>query len=149
MPAAQVISLFDVLPEQGQQFIGFWYRYPKKVGKLEAQRAWARLSRDDREAAAAALPAHVAHWQLSGTEKRFIPHPATWLNGRRWEDELQDLDEPLQDLGRCEWNANGNREPGQGRCASRAKHTVITGSGSPHCYCEAHAHRVNGTISRR
>jgi hypothetical protein len=25
---------------------------------------------------------------LAGKEKQFVPHPATWLNGRRWEDDV-------------------------------------------------------------
>jgi hypothetical protein len=24
-----------------------------------------------------------------GTEKQYIPHPSTWLNGERWEDDLE------------------------------------------------------------
>ena len=31
-----------------------------------------------------------AQWQ----EQRYIPHPATWLNGHRWEDE------PTKDTGK-------------------------------------------------
>jgi hypothetical protein len=26
--------------------------------------------------------------QSEGTEQRYIPHAATWLNNERWEDEL-------------------------------------------------------------
>lgn len=133
-----VVSLFEVLPQEGQQFILFWYRYPRRVSKIEAQRAWSRLSAADRTAVLERLPAQVAHWQLSGTERRFIPHPATWLNQRRWEDELDDLDSPLTDLGQCDWNQHGTREPGQPRCEGRAKHTAANGN----CYCPAHARRL-------
>ena len=28
-----------------------------------------------------------AQWQENGGQ--FIPHPATWLNGHRWEDEVR------------------------------------------------------------
>lgn len=133
-----VVSLFGALPAEGQQFILFWYRYPRKVGKAEAQRAWARLLPADRTAALDRIMPQVAFWQLSGTQRLFIPHAATWLNQRRWEDELEDLDAPLTDLGQCEWNRNGNREPGAGRCEARAKHA------SPHgtCYCPAHARKA-------
>ena len=140
--SAKVISLFDVLPDESQQFITFWYRYPKRVDKLAAQRAWARLSPADRTQAVESLPAHVAYWQLSGTRKQFIPHPATWLNGRRWEDELADLDTPLTDLGQCDWNRNGTREPGQPRCAQPAVSTAPAGHASAgHCYCATHARK--------
>jgi hypothetical protein len=33
-----------------------------------------------------------------GTERQFIPHPATWLNGERWEDELE-TEMPQKKLG--------------------------------------------------
>ena len=37
----------------------------------------------------AALQRHkkFAKWTKDGGE--YIPHPTTWLNGRRWEDELE------------------------------------------------------------
>jgi hypothetical protein len=35
----------------------------------------------------AALAVHVASEQWRRDDGRFIPHPATWLNQRRWEDE--------------------------------------------------------------
>jgi hypothetical protein len=28
------------------------------------------------------------------SDGQFIPYPATWLNGKRWEDEIQINDEP-------------------------------------------------------
>ena len=35
----------------------------------------------------------LARWkdsdQWTRDDGRFIPHPATWLNGRQWEDEVQ------------------------------------------------------------
>ena len=139
-----VVSLFEALPQDGQQFILFWYRYPRKQGKLEAQRAWARLAGADRTAALERLPAQVAQWQLSGTERRFIPHPATWLNQRRWEDELEDLDSPLTDLGQCDWNRHGTREPGKARCEARATASAPNGN----CYCPRHAPMANAGSRR-
>jgi hypothetical protein len=32
---------------------------------------------------------HVASEQWRRDDGRFIPHPATWLNQRRWEDEAE------------------------------------------------------------
>jgi len=64
----------------------FWESYPRKVGKTKAQRVWVRLSKVDRAAALQALPQHVMSWR--GKSPEYIPHPTSWLNGRRWEDEL-------------------------------------------------------------
>lgn len=136
--SAKVVSLYEVLPEQGQDFILFWYRYPKKVAKLDAQRAWSRLSRADQRTCLERLPPLVAHWQLSGTLRRFIPYPATFLNGRRWEDDIADLDEPLTDLGRCDWNRNGTREAGRPQCEARA--TLNSPNGN--CYCPLHGTKL-------
>lgn len=120
-------------------FDAFWARYPRRVAKVEAQRAWARLTAQDRIAALAALPAHIAEWERAGTERRFIPHASTWLHQRRFEDEL----ETAPALGQCEWNRNGNRDPGAPRCAAEATHTNEKGS----VYCEAHA--VSLGLARR
>ena len=40
-----------------------------------------------------ALPNHLKYWQVKGTEKEFIPYPASWLNQMRWLDEL-DFEQP-------------------------------------------------------
>lgn len=73
-------------------FLPWWELYPRKVGKQAAIKAWKKLNDNEKERALAALPAHVKQgdWQKEGG--KFIPHPATWLNGRRWEDELREPD---------------------------------------------------------
>ena len=66
-----------------------WYAlYPRKQAKAAAQKTWGKLTQAQRSEALEALPTHIANWERHGTEKAFIPHPATWLNGARWEDEL-------------------------------------------------------------
>ncbi|MFD8596991.1 hypothetical protein ACFV1L_18515 [Kitasatospora sp. NPDC059646] len=71
-------------------FEAFWTAYPRKVGKGAARKAWAAaLKRGaDPAAIAAAVPRHAAFWVAVGTEPRFVPHPTTWLNGERYDDEL-------------------------------------------------------------
>lgn len=67
-------------------FLAFWNAYPRKVAKGAAWKVWQRLSPP--------LPALMAalEWQrrtLDWTKDggAFVPHPATYLNARRWEDE--------------------------------------------------------------
>jgi uncharacterized protein YdaU (DUF1376 family) len=69
-------------------FESFWERYPKKVGRPAAMKAFrsAKLNGHLPEVLAdveekAASPA----WTKDGGQ--FIPNPATYLNQRRWEDE--------------------------------------------------------------
>lgn len=72
----------------GPDFSTFWESWPRKTAKKAAERAWARLSKRDQRAALEALPKHVAFWRATQTGPQFVPHPATWLNGARWEDEV-------------------------------------------------------------
>ena len=69
-------------------FNDFWSKYPRKVAKKTAMQSFARLPMDEQELAIDALETHLEYWKLKQTEKDFIPHPATWLNQGRWEDEL-------------------------------------------------------------
>lgn len=65
-----------------------WPDYPRKVGKPAALRAWRAIKPQNQEtfdAIDAGLSRWVSEWR--GVDKRYIPHPATWLNQRRWEDE--------------------------------------------------------------
>jgi hypothetical protein len=82
------------LPDPQIPFSAFWTCYPRRTGKDAARRKWDRLSRADRVAILAAVPAHVAHWRREGTEPRFIPHPATWLSQGRWKDDLSTASSP-------------------------------------------------------
>jgi len=85
----------------------FWAMYPRKRAKPAAERAWAKLKAKDRATALAALPQHVDNWRALGTEQIHIPHPATWLNGRRWEDELDPVPaKQTRSAGRPWWTSH-------------------------------------------
>jgi pyocin large subunit-like protein len=73
---------------RADEFEVWWEMYPRKTSKQASHRAWSKLTVDDRRAALAALPAHIQYWVDANTSPQFIPHPATWLNGRRWDDVL-------------------------------------------------------------
>jgi hypothetical protein len=72
-------------------FDQFWALWPKREAKKEALRAWNKLKPAQRVAAVKAVPTHVEHWRQRGIARAFIPHPATWLNGERWDDELGEI----------------------------------------------------------
>lgn len=78
----------EILDDSESLFITFWRDYPRSEGKQPARRAWAKLSEIEQRAAVEAVPVHVEHWRRDKTERKFIPHAATWLNARRWEDEF-------------------------------------------------------------
>ena len=65
----------------------FYSMYPRKISKKKAESAFLRLSHKEIDAIFACLPKHLESW--NDKQKQFIPHPSTWLNGRRWEDSLE------------------------------------------------------------
>ena len=73
-------------------FDEFWKLYPRKESKAAAKKAWLKLKPDqalfDQIANALEYRSQTKEWLAESG--RYIPHPATWLNGRRWEDELTD-----------------------------------------------------------
>lgn len=80
-------------------FDEFWKLYPKKEGKVDAMKKFRLLAKHDVDLALANLPKHVQHWKQN-TEPQFIPQPARWLHGRRWEDVLTPNTKPEQKQGR-------------------------------------------------
>jgi hypothetical protein len=71
-------------------FDEFWQAYPRKVAKPDALKAWKSLSLQNGsfEKLMAGLEVAKASEQWAAERGRFIPHPATWLRKRRWEDEV-------------------------------------------------------------
>lgn len=83
-----VIERLEKESEPDALFLAFYNAYPRKVGKPNALKAWKKFKVDAELAAKimASLEAHkqTRQWQ----NKEYIPHPATWLNQERWEDEV-------------------------------------------------------------
>lgn len=81
----------EVEPEEITLFHEFWSLYPRHEAKATAVRAWAKLTPEDWAACVGALPAWLA-WKRRGRTAtafvRYCPHPTTFLNQRRWEDEI-------------------------------------------------------------
>lgn len=68
-------------------FEKFWNAYPKKDGKKDALSAWAKVNTPiDTILSAIEKRRNTEDWTKS--KGQFVPLPATWLNGKRWDDEL-------------------------------------------------------------
>jgi hypothetical protein len=68
------------------EFETFWQLYPKRVGKPKAYASFQKQNpkiEDLKKALAWQMKSE--QWQKDGGQ--FIPHAATWINQRRWEDE--------------------------------------------------------------
>ena len=85
-----------------RRFAAFWSAYPKKVGKQDALRAFARLKVGEDQLAAmlAAIEQQRASPQWAKDGGQYIPNPATWLRQGRWEDEPLSASPPQSDAAR-------------------------------------------------
>ena len=75
--------------EQEESFFLFWNAYPKKKSKADAEKAFKKLKPDERllDIMLSTLEEQKRSTDWQRDKGQFIPYPATWLNGRRWEDE--------------------------------------------------------------
>lgn len=69
------------------EFDTFWQAYPKKVGKGAAEKAWQKM-KPNLATVLTAVEGQKSSEQWSKDSGKFIPHPTTWINQRRWEDEV-------------------------------------------------------------
>ena len=71
---------------QLERFEVFWQHYPRRVGKLAAQRSFERTKVTD-ELLGEMLTALAWQKEQDQWRRGYIPHPTTWLNQGRWLDE--------------------------------------------------------------
>lgn len=73
-----------------EAFLAFWEAYPRKVGKGAAYRSWQKAKgKPDKYTMAKIIAEHSKSDQWKKDGGQFIPHPATWINQRRWEDTVE------------------------------------------------------------
>jgi hypothetical protein len=92
----------DKRREDNSQPLGFdefWKEYPRKVNKKESLTAWKKAKLPPLETLLNVLNKHKESEQWTKDNGKFIPHPSTWLNKERWNDELSsdnDVKEPWE-----------------------------------------------------
>ncbi len=81
----------DMLITSNLTFDDWWGLYPRKVNKQKAIEAWKKIKPDQnlimKMIGAIDIQKTSKEWTKDGGQ--FIPHPTTWLNGGRWDDELE------------------------------------------------------------
>lgn len=107
-------------------FDEFWCRYPKKKAKDQAVKAFAKV-RISREILFAALDKQKADPDWLKDNGKYIPYPATWLNGKRWEDSLEPvvLELPVQQV---EWTPEAFKTPAEMLAERKAKEEAANGT---------------------
>ena len=83
-PQNEVITIYTETTKE--YFEDFWKAYPKRVAKEDAIKAWNKIKMD--ESVFKKILDAIKLQDLASQEKKFVPFPATWLNKRRWEDEV-------------------------------------------------------------
>lgn len=118
--------------ENLRRFGRFWLAYPKRVAKPDALKAWKKLALtfEQFERLMASLDAWKRSEQWTRDGSRFIPHPATWLNKRMFEDDAPaaGVEAPASqgarvvDLGNCPCGAPATlKVGGRPRCAAHVR----------------------------
>ena len=72
-------------------FNKFWVAYPKKVSKTTAEKSFKKLKVDDELLIKMIDSLEVHKQSKQWQDRQFIPNPSTWLNQRRWEDEVEEV----------------------------------------------------------
>jgi len=74
----------------------FWDIYPRRTDKTKAKAAWLRLKPDDSllTKISSNIAARISAGEWAEGRMNFIPHPTTYLNNRRWEDEVMNYGQP-------------------------------------------------------
>lgn len=76
---------------RANQFEIFWQAYPKKKDKQNSYKAFLKINPQNGtlEKMLEAIEAQKKTEDWIKDEGRYIPLPTTWLNGKRWEDEVK------------------------------------------------------------
>lgn len=81
-------SIKKVKPCDFPGFDDFWKAYPNKVKKDGAMKIWNKIKPDDSLFRAIMMDIdRRTRGEWNGIDKKYVPHPTTYLNQRRWEDE--------------------------------------------------------------
>ncbi len=71
-----------------EDFEKFWSAYPRKAGNKQKAFEAFKKAGVSLEILLAAIENQKQSSQWSKDNGQFIPHPTTWLNGKRWEDQI-------------------------------------------------------------
>lgn len=70
-------------------FTEFYAAYPKKEAKANAEKAFLKIDFKKHPFEKIMDALEVVKKSGKWDDRKFIPQPATWLNGQRWEDEIE------------------------------------------------------------
>ena len=108
------LDKYNISSKKNQDFTfeRFYDLYPKKQAKEKARNTFKRLKKGDLKALEVGLDSWLRYWKESSIDAQFIPLPATWINQKRWEDDIPSVDDKdpefKSDLDKELFNRNKN-----------------------------------------
>lgn len=103
-------------PEWMNDFVDqFWAAYPRKENAKKAKALLASLIKKNPDKEHWGRVIYDVSTRFKGSEKKYIPHATTYLNGERWNDEERPQDEQQSSIydDSTAWNTEPER-PGRG-----------------------------------
>ena len=84
-------NVLPPIPPEANLFDRFWDAYPKKVAKPVAEKAFQKLNPSEKlwKQIISDVDARKTSRDWTKDGGQYIPNPSTYLNQRRWEDEIQ------------------------------------------------------------
>ena len=88
LTAEKIKTLGDLSIADDEAFKAFWAAYPRKTNQAAARKAWRKHGPGVLPVIFADIEARFRAGDWAADRKEFIPHPATYLNGSRWLDDI-------------------------------------------------------------
>ena len=104
----------ESMKSEEDSFEHVWNLYNKKEGKQQARKAWMKLSNKDKEAVKQKLSDWLSNY-ISRHGKQYQPMFSTFLNQRRWEDEINENNEQSATCNKGSGFTQGNSNPFSGK----------------------------------
>jgi len=79
----------ELKKERHESFLLFYKAYPRKVNRREALDRWNKANLPDISVILKAIEDQKKSEQWMEEDGKYIPHPSTWINKERWNDELK------------------------------------------------------------
>jgi hypothetical protein len=85
----EVKTRIEPVVQGSNYFEEFWKAYPRKTNKGFAKKVFEKLKVDDALLTKMIQAIYVQNKNVwKDKDQQYIPHPSTWLNGERWDDEV-------------------------------------------------------------
>jgi hypothetical protein len=78
------VTVTDTVIVSKYTFDQFWDLYAKKIDAHKCKIKWDKLDDDTKEKIMTTLPDYIS----STPDTKYRANPLTWINGKRWEDEI-------------------------------------------------------------